>query len=186
MWASRLLWALKKKAGESASFTWAPMQENEETGEKEMSVTPGEREILTEVENKMKKPVFRTNIRGVYVAKRENWRAPNRVITRTYMGHFSTVNMNNWRFQSRTRPRVHFFMRKRRVFIRARKMFRMAVLRFPPLYPTRMSDDLCPILSTEELATMYHFPLRVSGGSLAMTKIESKKAGPPPNLPIEE
>ena len=70
--------------------------------------------------------------------------------------------MNNFRFQSKTRPRVHFFMRKRRVFLRARKMFRMAVLRFPPLFPDRRAD-LCPILSTEELATLCHFPLRVSG-----------------------
>jgi hypothetical protein len=132
----------------------------------------------------MKKPVFRTNIRGVYVAKRENWKAPHRVITRTYMGHFITANLNEFRFQGETRPRVHFFMRSRRVFLRARKMFRMTVLRFPPLYPNR--HNLCPILSTEEMATLWHFPLRVSGGSLAMDKIESKKAGPPPNLPIEE
>ena len=159
-------------------------QENEETGERQVSLTPGEREIITEIDNKMKKPLFRTTIRGVYVAKREAWKAPHRVITRTYMGHFSSVNMNSFRFQSKTRPRVHYFMRKRRVFMRARKMFRMAVLRFPPMYPDRHS--LCPILSSEEMATLWHFPLRVSGGSLAMGKVESKKAGPPPNLPIGE
>ena len=134
--------------------------------------------------NKLKKPVFRTNIRGVYVAKREAWNAPHRVITRTYMGHFNTQNMNFWRFQPKTRPRVHFFWRERRVFLRARKMFRMSVLRFPPLYPDR--HELCPILSTEEMATLYHFPLRVSGMvAPTMVKIESKKAGPPANLPVE-
>ena len=67
--------------------------------------------------------------------------------------------------------------------MRARRMYRMTVMRFPPLYPDR--QDMCPILSPEELATLWHFPLRVSGGSLAMSKIESKKAGPPPNLPID-
>ncbi|MCX6722903.1 MAG: hypothetical protein NT094_02420 [Candidatus Staskawiczbacteria bacterium] len=174
----------KEGSGESAKYSWVPMEEDEETGELKISLTPGEREIITEVENKIKKPVFRTNIRGVYVAKRENWKAPHRVITRTYMGHFITANLNEFRFQGSTRPRVHFFMRQRRVFLRARKMFRMAVLRFPPLYPNR--HDLCPILSTEEIATLYHFPLRVSGGSLAMVKIESKKAGPPANLPIDD
>jgi hypothetical protein len=173
----------KEGEGEGASYSWIS-QQKEESGEREMVLTPGEREIVTEVENKMKKPVFRTNIRGVYVAKRENWKAPNRVITRTYMGHFNTVNLNNFRFQAKTRPRVHFFMRKRRVFMRARKMFRMSVLRFPPLYPDR--HELCPILSTEEMATLYHFPLRVSGMvAPTMAKIESKKAGPPANLPTE-
>ncbi|MFA6190623.1 MAG: hypothetical protein WC711_03925 [Candidatus Staskawiczbacteria bacterium] len=165
-------------------YSWVPLEIDEETDELRTSLTPGEREVITEVENKLKKPIFRTNIRGVYVAKREAWKASHRVITRTYMGHFSHVHMNSFGFQSKTRPRVHFFMRKRRVFMRARKMFRMAVLRFPPMYPDR--QQLCPILSTEEMATLWHFPLRVSGGSLAMPKIESKKAGPPPNLPIEE
>ena len=174
----------KEGSGESASYSWAPLEKDEETDELRISLTTGEREIITEVENKMKKPAFRTNIRGVYVAKRENWKAQNRVMSRSYMGHFSTGDLNNLRFQSKTRPRVHFFMRKRRVFMRARKMFRMAVLRFPPLYPDRHS--LCPIMSSEEMATLWHFPLRVSGGSLAMGKVESKKAGPPPNLPIEE
>jgi len=176
----------KEGEGEKAKYSWAPLEEDEETGELKISLTPGEREIITEVENKMKKPLFRTSIRGVYVAKRDAWRAPHRVLLRSYTSHFITNNLNCLGFQAKTRPRVHFFMRKRRVFLRARKMFRMSVLRFPSLFPNRMSDDLNPIMSSEELATMYHFPLRVSGGSLAMGKIESKKAGPPANLPIEE
>jgi len=65
-------------------------------------------------------------------------------------------------------------------------MFRMAVLRFAPLFPERLAKDCNPILSTEEMATLFHFPLRVSGMiSPAMGKVESKKAGPPPNLPVE-
>jgi hypothetical protein len=41
-------------------------------------------------------------------------------------------------------------------------------------------------MSSEELATMYHFPLRTTGMlSPSLSKIESKKAGPPPNLPVE-
>ena len=43
-----------------------------------MVLTPGERDIITEIENKLKKPVFRTTIRGVYVAKRDNWSSTNR------------------------------------------------------------------------------------------------------------
>ncbi len=172
----------KEGSGEGAKYSW---ETNEETGEKQISLTTGEREIILNVENKLKKPIFRTNIRGVYVAKRENWKPANRIVLRTYMGHFSTVNMNSFRFQAKTRPRVHFFMRQRRVFLRARKMFRMAVLRFPPLYPDRRS--LCPILSTEEMATLYHLPFKISGMvAQSLQKIESKKSGPPPNLPIEE
>ncbi len=174
----------KEGEGESAKYSWAS-EEDEETGERQISLTPGEREIITEVENKMKKPAFRTSIRGVYVAKRDKWKATHRILMRGYMAHFITNNMNCLGFSGESRPRVHYFWRKRRVFLRARKMFRNAVLRFPALFPDR--KRLCPILSTEEMATMYHFPLRVTGMvAPTMTKVESKKAGPPPNLPIEE
>jgi hypothetical protein len=159
-------------------------QNKSETDEREMVLTPGEREIITEIENKMKKPAYKTNIRGVYVAKRENWNSPYSKIMRTYMGHFGTNNMNSFGFVTGARPKVHFFMRRRRAFLRARKMLRMSILRFPPFYPDRRTS--CPILSSEELATLYHFPLRVSGMvAPTMQKVESKKAGPPPNLPIE-
>ena len=177
----------KEGEGDSASYSWVPLEKDEETGELKISLTPGEREIITEVENKMKKAAFRTTIRGVYVAKREAWRASNRTLSRSYMGHFSIQNMNFLSFSGKTRPRIHFFMRKRRVFLRARKMFRNTVLRFTPLFPARMSSDINPILSAEELATLWHLPLRVSGMvSPTMVKIESKRAGPPQNLPVDE
>ncbi len=181
----------KEGEGESAKYSWVPLEEDEETGEFKVSLTPGEREIITEMDDKMKRPVYRTTIRGVYVAKRENWKAPNRIIMRSYMGHFATANLNHFRFNGKTRPRVHYFWRKRRVFLRARKMFRMSVLRFAPLFPDRMANGLGqninPILSTEELATLFHFPMRTTGMlSPSMSKVESKKGGPPPNLPVEE
>lgn len=173
----------KEGSGESAKYSWVD-QAKEESGEREMVLTPGEREIITEIENKIKKPAYRCNIRGVYVAKRDSWHADNKLM-RSYMGHFVTANMNNFGFLPDTRPRVHYFMRKRRIFLRARKMFRNTVLRYPPFFPDRHKN--CPILSTEELATIFHFPLRVSGMvAPTMSKIESKKAGPPANLPMED
>lgn len=172
-----------EKDGEK--YSWPQMEEDEETGELRVSLTPGERELITDIENKMKKTAWRTNIRGLYVAKRENWNSSHRVLTRSYMGHFGTADMNAFKFVTSTRTRVHFFWRERRVFLRARKMFRMAVLRYPPLFPDRRTS--CPILSSEELATIFHFPVRISGMvSPTLEKIESKKAGPPPNLPVEE
>lgn len=171
-----------KKEGEK--YSWETILD-EETGEKQISLTPGEREIITEINDKLKKPIWRTNIRGIYVAKRESWNSSNRVILRSYMGHFQAPNLNNFRFDTESRTRIHYFWRKRRVFLRARKMFRMAILRYPPFFPDRRKN--IPLLSTEELATLFHFPLRISGMvSANMEKIESKKGGPPPNLPVEE
>ncbi|TSC95230.1 MAG: hypothetical protein CEN87_242 [Parcubacteria group bacterium Licking1014_1] len=173
----------KEGSGESAKYSWVP-QSKEESGEREMVLTPGEREIITEVENKLKKPLFKTILRGVYIAKRENWRSPHRVIARSYFAHFSMQNMNYIRFSSDTRPKVHNVFRKRRAFFRARKMFRMAVLRFAPDFPNR--ENFYSVYNIEEMATLFHFPLRVTGMvAPTMVKVESKKAGPPPNLPTE-
>ena len=174
----------KEGSGESAKYSWAPMQK-EESGEREMVLTPGEREIITEVENKLKKALFKTVIRGIYVAKRENWKSSNKAVLRAYLSsHYSAQNMNRIQFNAPTRPKVHYIMRERRTFIRARKMFRMAVLRLTPGFPDR--EKFSSIYSTEEMATLFHFPLRVSGMvSPTMSKVESKKAGPPPNLPVE-
>ena len=175
----------REGSGEGAKYSWLELGQTE-TGEREMVLTPGERDVITEVENKMKKPLFRTTIRGVYVAKRENWRSAHKIIFRSYASHFASTNLNALRFSTLTRPSVNFFMRKRRNFLRARRMFRNAVLRFPPLFPRRLSDDLNPILNSEEMATLYHFPLRTTGMvGPTMANVDSKKAGPPPNLPIE-
>jgi len=173
----------KEGSGESAKYSWAPMQK-EESGEKEMVLTPGERELITDLETKMRKAAYKVVLRGFYVAKRENWKPSHRVLARSYFSHFSQQNLNRLSFAAETRPKIHYIMRQRRAFIRARKMFRNAVLRFTPMFPDR--EKYCAILSTEELATLYHFPLRISGMvSPTMSKVESKKAGPPPNLPIE-
>jgi hypothetical protein len=174
----------KTGSGEKATYEWVSMQKAE-SGEREMVLTPGEREIITEVENKLKKPVFRTNIRGIYVAKRENWKSSHKVLARAYSAHFGAQNMNYIKYAAETRTKVHNLWRERRVFFRARKMFRMAALRFTPLFPDR--EGFCSIFSTEELATLFHFPLRVSGMvAPTMANVESKKAGPPPNLPVEQ
>lgn len=164
--------------GEDSSYTTS------EEGEREMVLTPGEREIMTKVERKLSKPIYRTTIRGMYIAKRENWDSSNRLAARSYMAHFSTNHLNYLRFSNATRTKVHDLFRKRRVFYRARKMLRNAIMRFPPMFPDRKSE--CPLLTPEELATMFHFPIKISGLVLpTLERVESKKGGPPLNLPIE-
>ncbi|MBI1866306.1 MAG: hypothetical protein HYS02_00890, partial [Candidatus Staskawiczbacteria bacterium] len=116
--------------------------------------------------------------------KRENWKSANRILTRSYFAHFSTQNLNRMGFSGKTRPKIHYIWRKRRAFLRARKMFKNSVLRFPPLFPDRKS--ISAILNTEEMATLFHFPVKITGlVAPTMARVESKKGGPPPNLPIE-
>lgn len=172
----------KEGSGEKATYKWIEAKVSEE-GEREMLMTPGERATVTEIEDKLKKPVFRTSIRGLYVAKRENWKSSNRLALRSYMSHFSTGS-TLLRFDGATRTKVHNIWRKQRVFLRARRILRNAVLRFPSYFPDRRKGSV--LLSTEELATLYHFPFKIT--SLAfptVERVEHRKGGPPPNLPIE-
>ncbi len=169
-------------AGEKRTYKWLESTKTEE-GEREMVLTPGEREILTEVENKIKRPIFRTNIRGVYVAKRESFNPAHRILTRSYFAHFQTQNLNFLVFSKVTRPKTHYFFRKSVPYLRIRRMFRNYVLRFTPLFPDRRGE--MALLNTEELATLYHFPLKITGlVAPTMARVESKKGGPPPNLPM--
>lgn len=173
----------KEGAGEKATYKWIDANKGEES-DREMVLTPGEREVLTAIEDKAKKSIFRTVMRGVYVAKRENWHPSHRILTRSYFAHFSAQNLNNIGLNSSTRPKTHYVFRKRIPFLRARRMFRNYVLRYPPLFPDR--KGVTSIMNTEELATLYHFPIKVGGMIMpTMEIIQSKKGGPPPNLPTE-
>ena len=63
-------------------------------------------------------------------------------------------------------------------------MLRNAIMRFPPYFPDRRKGS--PIMGPDELATIFHFPVKVS--SLAfptVERVEHRKGGPPPNLPTE-
>lgn len=171
----------KEGSGEKASYKWLESSVSE-SDEREMLMTPGERATVTEIEDKMKKPIFRTTLRGMYLAKRENSSGSNGKLLRSYIGRFNTGGQI-FKFDGTTRTKVSYLFRKRRVFLRARRMLRNAVLRFPPYFPDRGKG--CALLSTEELATLFHFPFKIS--SLAfptVERVEHRKGGPPPNLPI--
>ncbi len=173
----------KEGSGEKASYYWIESTKTEEGTDRELVLSPGEREVLTEVENKIKRPVFRTNIRGVYLARRENFKSTNKTLTRAYFGHFHTENLNFIKFSKLTRPKTHYFLRKTVPYIRTRRQFRNYVNRFTPLFPNRTRE--LALLNTEEMATLYHFPLKITGlVAPTMARVESKKGGPPPNLPM--
>ncbi len=172
----------KEGSGEKATYKWLESTKSEE-GDREMVLTPGEREALTEIENKIKKPFYRTNITGLYVARRENYNSSHKTLTRSYFAHFQTLNLNSLKFSSLTRPKTHYVFRKSIPLVRTRKLFRNFVQRFTPLFPDRRRE--MSILNAEELATLYHFPLKITGlVAPTMTRVDSKKGGPPPNLPM--
>jgi len=162
-----------------------PVALRTETGEREMLLTPGEKEILSAIEEKIKKPAFKVNLRNVYIAKRDSFQGPHGKIVRAYFTHFAAQNLNYIRFSLKTRTKVHYIWRARRKHLRARKLFINYVQRNPPLFP-EITGEGNIILNTEELATIFHFPTKLSAlVAPTVERVEAKKGGPPADLPTE-
>jgi len=152
----------------------------------EMRLTPGEREIVEGIEGKISKYGFETNIRFIYLAKRDIFFKPNLKLPMGFLNAFSTLNLNRIKPWGKTitKRRTFFtwFLDERMVYLRKRKIFRNYVDRNPPLYPLSGGTF---VLNTEELASLYHFPSGVVAPAPFVPRIEAKKAEAPPSLPTE-
>jgi len=152
----------------------------------EMKLTPGEREVVQAIEEKISKFGFDCVMRYVYVGKREVFFKPRVRIPFGYLKTISSETLNGFKPLKGTITKVKspffWFLDKRRVYLRQRKIFRGYVRRVGPLFP-RSGGSF--VLNTEELATIYHFPGEMVAPAGGLERIEAKKAEPPVNLPIE-
>ena len=154
----------------------------------EMKLTPGEREIVAAVEEKISKPGFDTGIRFIYLAKRENFVKAKLRLAFTFFGSYKTENLNNLVPYGKTLTKIHKswflpinLLRPRRMYLRQRKIFRNYVSRVGPFFP-RAGGSF--ILNTEELASLFHFPSWIVAPVPGVARVESKKKAPP-ELPKE-
>ncbi|MBI1838973.1 MAG: hypothetical protein HYR95_01580 [Candidatus Colwellbacteria bacterium] len=154
-------------------------------------LTPGERDILEAVENKISKLGFETLVRFVYLDKKDSFTPSNVSAVMGAMRQFSTQNLNSFRPNPGTitilaRNLRGYLFRHSKLKKKKKKLFAAYRNRTMPLHPKpRVALKLkTSVLNTEELATIYHPPI-TSVGAPSLRHLESKKGGPPPNLPIE-
>jgi len=148
----------------------------------EMKLTPGERLIVQSIEEKIAKFGFISNIRVLYLARRDAFFKPK---TRMFYGFFknvSTENLNGLKPWTKTMPKVQWVLKKRRTYMKARNLFRRYQRRFQPLFPKPGGTY---VLNTEEVATLFHFPGRMVAPAPAVPRVEAKKGEAPPGLPSE-
>lgn len=159
-----------------------------------ISLTPSEQEILELIEKKLSKPNFQCWIRGIALWRNDREFTPGAIglINEYLMGQFYFYN--SIVFYGATRTKIHYWLRERRTYLRKRQRLREYIQRVPTLWPrsfygtsppgpirkTPGSKAIC-ILSSEELATIFHFPAKITLPSVP--RIETKKVGPPPILP---
>jgi len=159
----------------------------------EMKLTPGEREIISGVEQKMAKRGFQTNIRFIYLGKRDVFFKPKLRLPLSFFSAFVTQNLNALYPYGQpliTKVPKSWFLplnlvRNRRLYLRKRTIFRKYRLRVHPFFPRKNRWPSGFILNTEEMATIFHFPGRRVAPAPFIERIEAKKGEAPPGLPSE-
>ena len=148
----------------------------------EMRLTPGEREIVGAIEEKISKHIFETNIRAVYIAKKNVWYKPRVKIIFGFIGQFASMHLNALKPLGKTKTKIVYWFKKIRLYYRQRRMFAKYKERVSPLFPYPGGTF---ILNSEELATMFHFPSRVAAPAPFVPRVEAKKGEAPSGLPTE-
>jgi hypothetical protein len=157
----------------------------------EMKLTPGERETLEGIERKRKENLFIALIRYAYVARKDKFSVPKRIkITMSYFNQFNNQERGFMIPLTSTITKVKqnwydwFWMLDKRLYVKKRKMFRSYCRRLPSSYPLSKKEETF-VLSTSEVATLYHFPSRTTSPSSVIPRVESRKKEAPHNLPVE-
>lgn len=164
--------------------------QNQESKDKvdspELKITPGEKAIITAIEEKLSKFGFESSIRFVYLAKRDVFSKARVATIASFFKEISSENMGGLKpgsTKTTVKSVFFWFLDKRRLYLRQRRIFRYYVGRFSPLFPR---PGMTFVLNIEELATLFHFPSEMTISTLAVSRAETRKREAPFNLPVEE
>lgn len=148
---------------------------------KKLKMTKLEQETITAIERSLDKPAFDVGIRTMYLAKKAAYRGEHVNGIVGIMRPFNSNNLNGFKIHHETdfdNPWEDFSGNRK--LRKKRHMLHEYVTRayfYPPDPHSYYS------LTSEELATIFHFPGRVST-TPTFKRIESKKSEPPVNLPV--
>jgi len=151
-------------------------KKEEESPSLMLYLSPGEREVVESIEKNIAQKGFETRIRWLYIAKKDVFFKPKGVgLAMSPFQLFNTLNLNSFKVDGRTKTSAYY------VFTESRKRYRK--IRLLNKYKDRDLSEKGFILSTEELATFYHFPT-IEVKAPAVPHVEAKKVEAPPELPI--
>lgn len=157
---------------------WPGAEVDEEEGPDLHFLSPGEREVVKAIEESMAKIAFHVKMRFIYIAKREVYDKPKGVMPMfAFMRIFTSEDLNGLKPNTHNWTSVDYFKKLR---IPHRQKLHMEG------YKSRDIDvgGNGFVMSTEEIATMYHFPY-ASVKSPTLEWTESRKAEPPADLPVQ-
>ncbi len=141
-----------------------------------LHLSPGEKEIVTAIEESVKRPGFESDIRWIYLAKRDVFsKAKGNAIVFSYLSQFGSQDLNYLIPDSKTKTSAYYLLTDYRKALRKRAILRK--------YKRREFDKKGYVLNTQELATIFHFPTFEVVAPTA-PRIDAKRGKPPSGLPI--
>jgi len=180
-----------KDLGSLTSPQAEPAKE-EKKEEKKEGPSGGERMKVERAENKVSKTVFEAVVRVIYLAPKASFEKDQKsAAINSYFRSFTLANLNGFKNKRKTR----FFLIKWVLgdsldYQDANNLFKAYESRLPDPAPQfALEDDdeenimKKMIFATDELATLYHFPLTQTGAP-RLYRVQTKKYEPPPNLPV--
>lgn len=141
-------------------------------------LTPGEKEIVAAIEHKASKIGFKTKIRLIYWGRRDSFLKGRGVAG--VMGaiqQYTKLNLNGFKPSKILTTKADYFLKQTRINKKQRRILSHYIKR-----SNSAGHGEGFILNTEELATIYHFPI-VGVRAPLVKKAEVKKAEPPFALP---
>ncbi|MFA5392231.1 MAG: hypothetical protein WC306_00850 [Candidatus Paceibacterota bacterium] len=153
---------------------WPGEKKEEKSGSSPLS--PGDKEKIECIEQKISKLGFEVSIRFIYIGPRLTYDETNSLAFPAYFKQFNTENLNAFKINDLASTKIKSgLFKSRRTSIKK--------LNFYQKFRNRDSMKETIILNTEELASIYHFPvLKVKAPALIRSL--SRKSEAPPNLPI--
>jgi hypothetical protein len=148
-------------------------------------LTDSQRDVIKAMERNAAKIAFETMIRAIYIAPKDVFNGNNAGGVAGLFKQFGSMNLNGFKpnfsngadYPWEDFKGLQAAKRKRKLFdaYRRRSIFNIPFKNFEGAKPF--------ILTTEELATLFHFPGGVAS-TPTLTRTPSRKAEPPSNLPI--
>lgn len=144
-------------------------------------LTPGQRDVVLAIEKNIAKLGFKTIIRELYWTKKDEFSKDKVAAVGGFFKQFNTQNLNGFMPNKKVSPGWAKVFKKRREPAQKRFFVDMYKNRY---FPFASFSKRGFVFNTEELATIFHIPIKFVKVE-RMPRIEAKKGGPPTELPTE-
>lgn len=162
---------------------WAPAAQSKEDQPqfKMMNLKPQQKKQIEAIQTKMGKLGFECKVRFAYVAKHEVFNRPKAIGGLIgWMKQFMDLDLNNLKPDMKvTATTAHYF------FVDYRKNIKRTKLMSAYKDRTGTRGRKRYILTTDELATLWHFPIEAVVKAPLLQKSAGKRSEPPSSLPVD-